>query len=397
MDEPKVIDTQDNAIESDHPEIFKLNEDCLIQLFKYCDAEMLLDLSDTCKLFNGLVNSNGFKNVRTLTLRLSQGRISMTFARARRILEKTGKHITILYIDWPYICSRGSSQYETEYDDFVQFSQIVNQYVGRQIERINFDENLQMHLDRFRPVLKHVKCLRAWHGDYSAGFYQTECLKLVKLDIGSSATPIQLRSTWLTLRTFKFGFYRDDDFIEVAQHMINLEKLTIRVAAELKETHLSRLMPLCHLTKLHLKIFGFSNANEVLRCLSGFVHLKELKLRIAFKVPELDQQLIIQMAEKIQNLEHVLLAGFELEAKTLLTFVATAPKLKKLHIHKDCNTTTIVTRQLIMDMVEVLKTTDRGELKLFLDKDVQNDLRTLDNAYIQNILKLCFDCSHRVH
>lgn len=388
-------DATDDPMEE--PPIFKLNEDCLIELLKHCDGEMLLDLSETCKYFNELVNEHGFSRLRTLTLHVPFESDSKPLAKTRKILQKVGRKITNLYVYWPT-----DDQKERDYKNLNRFVQKVNQYIGTRLQSLHLIDTDDEELFTFNLSNLRTLKIKSTDRDHTLEFYQRECPNLTKVSYFKIFKNLKLRRPWVELQIFKFDFRKDQDLIEISLRMINLQKLTIHRCYFLKPTSLNPLLSLEHLTKLHLIDISHDEINLILESLAAFVRLKELKLTAGYfnrsqGDRDIEQNLIVDLAKRIRNLEHMHFSDFKLEASTVLRFVEFAHHLKKLHIHDPLSIEKPVTHSQVMDLVTVLKFSQnrqhREPLQIFLDSHWMYDM-TLDNNHIKQYLVVNYDCKH---
>lgn len=85
-----------NSIDLSKCFILKLNDDCLIELFRYFDLEHLVKLSNVCKRFRTLLSTYNFPKIKTHTIYVYQAPISAL----RQTMKCIGPHLVHLYLHY---------------------------------------------------------------------------------------------------------------------------------------------------------------------------------------------------------------------------------------------------------------------------------------------------------
>lgn len=415
----------DGNEEEYQPPIFNLNEDCLLKITEYCDFDSLVNFSLVCKQFYKLMHQYRLSRIHELKIDNPRANPSQTLAKTRQILRSVGLYITELTFEW--------SEYGSEHK-LKRFLHKIGQYIGRRIQVLHLHNVLldESQIEIIQPVLKRIHTLeiRVYNPDFELDMdFQTLCPKLKILKLKENMQLVKCCRAWpnlqylsilgneyMILETFnsfleqnpqlkclKFtAFHCDERFLAVAQHLKNVEKLTILPSfPNISSSNLVYLSSLEHLTTLNLMYLDDTDINGILECLSRFVHLKKLKLHAFFDGSEDDehyapnQRLIISLAQDLMNLEYFCLRNLKVNASTVLDFIRYATNLKSIHIHK-CDL--FFNRILITDIVSIRRTNPHNQhrepLKLFANSDEGYDFDAFNDKEILPFLTASCDCNH---
>lgn len=401
------------------PAIFNLNEDCLRQVFEYCDIESLMNLSQVCKTFNNLLSlENGssiFRRITTLRLVIDIfekdrfGKL-MTLGKARKLLRRVGPHVKKLVIR------------KLDEANVQRYFEKIKQYVGEnicemEIYDVRLTENLVSILQPIFHRLSGLK-IRIIDNGYEIDF-QTLCPNLTKFKIAdimniegsckywpklqyvSLLSDIILPETLCLfialnphLRGVKLFHQNFQQIQAIANSLTNIEKLEINFKyKQIFAPQLSHLAQLSHLTELTLwNLIGHASVVEILLVLIKFIRLRTLKLHISedqshepsdSTVYELKQQTIVALANKLPHLEKLLLFNIKLDKSTVFDIVRLANKLKIFHIHA-LNIDLQWNDSLIEGIVNIRKLQQQEHLlKLFLDTNLHVVIVKEDQRYLR--------------
>lgn len=399
-------DTSDDEDESmeELPPIYNLNEDCLIKLLEYCSPQMLFNMSKVCKLFNRLVFRYGFPRTHTLAIDVPNKSSSTPLAETRKILRCVGPYIRELYIDWYSDHNEVRRHMIDTPNNFQRFVQKLTQHVGDGVRILHFQcfDYSPQQVMYFKPIFQNLETLEMSTHRYillKMDFHKI-CPKVSKLIVWKNVKMKQIDRPWPQLTTLKFVLESDTQLSAIAEHVTNLERLTIQSAFEVTKRTLSPLGTLENLHKLHLIGLSNDNINGILDCLTRFVLLRELKLH-AFKKADTDmfvpnQQYLIALAQELLNLEHIYLRDMGIKSSTLVDFVQFSSHLKRFHLH-NCGVT--VTRVLISNVVKMRKLNQcwhhREPLQLFVDANDRHRMNSLKNKDVQHYLNINTNCYHK--
>lgn len=406
--------------------IFNLNEDCLRQIFTFCDIESVINLSQTCKTFNGLLSAeNGsttFRQFTTLRLIIDviekdrYGKL-MTLGKARKLLRHVGPFITKIIIK------------KLDEANVHRYFEKIKQYVGEkvcemEIYDIRLTESLIAMLQTIFQRLNVLK-IRIFHNGCEIDF-QSLCPNLKKLKIAGimniersckhwpNLQNVSLLSDIISADTFctfislnphlkgvKFFHQNFQQIQSVAGNLSNVEKLEINCKyTPITSFQLSQLCQLPRLTALTLwNLTGYATIVEIFLVLIKFNGLRVLKLHISedqndeSTVYELQQQTIAALAYKLLHLEKLLLFNMKLDESTVLEVVQSATQLKIFHIHA-ANINFQWSCSFISGIVNIRKSQQQKHLlKLFLDKNLNTSLAKEDQSYLR-IYYYHFGCRH---
>ena len=190
--------THDMDIEENAPDIFKLNEDCLLHVFRFLDLDSLVNVADVCRMFNRLSHQHCFPRIRKYTVR-NDDDPKFTLAKLWRTLLCIGSHITDL-------------SYDVDYDEYdgpghtSKFLRVIAQNVGPNIRRAHFSFNLDKdnRTQTLAPILRELESLviedRLEGSSYDIDF-QTLCPKLIEFTVNMDMPCVACCKPWPSLRS----------------------------------------------------------------------------------------------------------------------------------------------------------------------------------------------------
>lgn len=401
--------------------IFNLTEYCFDYLFKFCDLESLINLSQVCIAFKTLLDENGsankyFRQFSTLSIYvndLSEDKYT-TLSIARKKLRRVGKHVKKL---------------EFEFDDsgynwnLHRYLEKINQYVGENVRELVITDAClsENHLNLLKPILQHVhvlKIINLWVPYFYAIDLKKLCPNLTKLKLIMTEIKIaNILSSWpkleyLSLQRGKDDYnlmllennhhlkglkieIRTDQEIRWIANLLNMQKLAIcNREKQISTTQLINLSRL-PLTELTLSLINHTSLEGTVVHLIGFKMLRVLKLHVNMSRIDNDiafnQQAMIDLAQNLLHLEKLFLFEFPLTASTVISIIRFATNLKIFHFH-DCKVE--LSTSIISQIVDVRKSQQHQEqhkklLKLFVDKKGENW-----DKEIQRYVRVDFGCDH---
>ncbi len=421
------VDNDDDDNDRSTP-IFRLNEDCLRQIFSFCDLDSLNNLSQVCKTFNELLATrNGsttyrqFKTLRLIVDVVEKDRLGklMTLGKARKLLRRVGPFITKLVIK------------KLDDANVQRYFEKIVQYVGDDLRELEiYDVQLTYSLIMIlQPILNRLSGLKIKIFKNSQDIdFEALCPNLKKFKIAGIMCMERNCKHWPNLRyasllsdillpeifcTFvtlnphlngiKFFHQNFQQIQSVVGNLTNLEKLEINCKYKpITALQLKHLSQLSHLTQLTLwNLTGHASIVEIFLVLIKFNGLHVLKLHISEEqnhepldstVYELKQQTLIAIAHKLINLESLFLFNIKVDESTVIDIVRSANQLKVLHIHALNLNVHQWNDTLVIGIVNIQKA-QRPEhlLKLFLDENL--NITREDQRYLR-IYCHQFGCVH---
>lgn len=419
----KIVDQTSNGPSS---AIFNLNEDCLRQIFTFCDIESLMNLSQTCKTFNDLLSvKNGSTTYRKFsTLRLvidvtEKDRFGklMTLGKARRFLRHVGPYVKKLIVK------------KLDEANVQRYFEKIVQYVGENVSEmeiydIGLTENALLIL---QPIFRRLCSLkiRLFNGDYEID-YQKLCPNLEKLKIAGIVSIERSCKSWPKLqyisllsdivspdtfclfisqnpqlKSVKFFNQNFQQIQSVVSNLSDVEKLEINCKYKpISTLQLGHLCQLSRLTQLTLwNLTGHTAVVELFLALTEFKYLRVLKIHISEDQEddstshELKQETIATLAHKLLHLEKLLLFNIRLDESTVHEIVQSAHQLKIFHIHA-LNMNVQWSCSFISGIVNIRKSQEQKDLlKLFLDENLNISIAKEDQRYLR-IYYNNFGCQH---
>lgn len=403
-------------------DFFMLNEDCILEIFKYLDFDSLVNSSEVCVLLNRLLHQHVFPRYREFAYAFES---KMPLAQLRRSLKCIGAHIHELQFKW----------HDYDHNNRLQrFLEVVGQYVGKNIRSVRFRNTslTETNISPIKDILRHLEKLEiiVYNPDYDLDIdFVALCANLKKLKLLENMQLIRCCKPWPSLEHFnivgneymelntfrsflvqnqqlkcvKFTAYHADDRLRaVAQNLRNVEKLTILPSfPNLSASNIVYLSSLQHLTKLNLMYLDETDLNGILQCLTRFVGLHELKLHLLYDGGDDDghyepnQQAMITLSQELPNLEKFYTRYIKWNESTLIEFIKLSTQLKNLHIHW-CDLP--ITNPLIWKIVKILQANrtqpQAAPFELFVNPSEIVGLQTIDDKEILRHIRVSTKCRH---
>lgn len=408
----------DNVDDQMLPPILQLNDDCFHHLFKFCDLESLINLSQACKTFNTLLGEKGstkqtFRQFHTLSVYVNDlsDEEYTTLGIARRHLMRTGKHVKKLVFEFDD-SSRSMN--------LRRYLEKFNQYVGENVRELVIndvcfsDDNLPL----LKPILKRLHVLKInnlWSPVRHTIDLETLCPNLMNLKLCKTIKIKSRLGTWPKLKNLKILSIEDDiededvyKLIKNNQHLEglkiqlktlynlqNLTKLTIFNYPEQVSTTQFNILSRPKLTHLTISHLSRNNFDAILGYVAGFAMLRALKLHVdSDHIPKdfvFNQRVITDLVQNLPNLEKLFLLNISLNASTVVDAIRFGTKLETFHFH-NCGDVQL-TESVIREIVNERKSKPHEKLlTLFVDGTVYWET-LLDNEG-KRYLRLDFGCEH---
>lgn len=406
-------------------EMFKLNEDCFIHLFKSMDLDTLVNVSEVCKLFHRLCHQYCFSRFRTFELNNLHEVIKMPLRKMRRTLRCIGPHIT----DLKYTCNiYGDSNISS------RFLETMAQHIGLNLRRAKFLDSLiceNEQLAIIAPILKNLETLVIYdinHDlDYDVDFEEI-CPNLIELQLKINMRLIRCCKPWRRLQRLSITnneFLNTMTFLSIveqnpqltclefdvfdpeirlraiANHLPMLEKLTLEaVHANLGAWNIVHLNELQHLSEINLLTLEYEHLRGIFDCLSAFVNLRHISLHAYCPEDEEEdgeqdyERSLIGLAKCLPHLEYFAIRSISITENTLVEFIRFASSLKTLHVHW-CSLSP--TDAMILYIVNVLKfhrAENNSTLKLFLNPSDLMEIHVKRNEDVRRHLQISAACTH---
>lgn len=416
-----------DADDDNLPPILNLNEDCLRQIFSFCDIDSLINLMQTCKAFNDLLcvesGATTFRQFTTLQLIVDViekdrfGKL-MTVGKARRLLRHVGPFVKKLILK------------KLDEANAQRYFEKIAQYVGDNLREMEiYDIRLTGNLiSALLPIfnrLTELKIRIIKSDGYEIDFEQI-CPNLEKFKVAGIMNIEQSCKHWpqlqyvsllsdiisaesfcafillnAHLRGVKFFYHSVQQIQSIANNLTIVEKLEINCKyKQISAIQLGKLSHLSRLTQLTLwNLISQASVVDLLLILKKFNGLRVLKLQISdhdepldSNVCELTQQTIAALTHNLVHLEKVLLVNINLNESTVHDIVRSTSQLKSLHIHDVHSQWNL---SLITGIVNIRKSQQQKHLlKLYLDSNLNVALTKDDHKYLRIYYNKDFGCRH---
>lgn len=360
------------------PEIFALNQDCFLHLFKFLDLDSLVNLSEVCKMFHQLLHRHTFSRFRHFEVNNSAASASMPLRKMRRTLRCIGSHIVELNYQ-NASCLRQK-----------KFLHMLAKYVGPNLRRAQFRNSSLCEDNRIfivAPILRHLEYLEIYDFDYNQHDeidFEAICPNLVELNLKVNMRLDLCCKPWTQLQrlnivnnerlhtqTFvafieqnpqltalEFSTFESDMRLRaIAVNLPQLQKLTLdSLDWNLAGWHLVHLAELQHLTEINLQTLDYQHLRGIFDGLATFTRLQCISLHAYRPEEEADdaeqdyERSLVDVARQLPNLREFSIKSIAIVDTNLVEFVRLAGKLEILHIHSCLS----IGNPLILDIANVL-------------------------------------------
>ncbi|XP_055306494.1 uncharacterized protein LOC129570795 [Sitodiplosis mosellana] len=406
-------------------DIFNLNEDCLLHLFKFLDVDSMVNLSEVCKLFQKLLNQHSFPRIREFKVYNFNDTFSMPLAKMRRTLRCIGPYIT----DLKYTCNIYNDLNRTS-----RFLETLAQYIGRNIRRAQFLSSLiceDNQILTIAPILRHLESLEIHDVNYDLGNdvdFEVLCPNLIELKLKVNMRLIKCCKPWARLQhlsvlnneylntmtflsfieqnprltSLEFDVFDADIRLRtVADRLTMLQKLTMdSVDSSLGGWNFVHVNRLQHLSEINLLTLDYQHLRGITDCLATFGGLRKISLHAYRPEDEVEdgemdyERSLIDLAKRLPHLEEFALRSVAIVENTLVDFIRFASRLQVLHIHW-CHVE--VSDAIILKVVNILKC-NRPEqnhpLSMFLNPADLLDLHVTRSEDVRKYILLSAKCQH---
>lgn len=409
-----------------------LNDDCLIEVFRYLDIKSLICTSKTSTYIKDLLenyvypqhkriqfnfNASGDRSRLLSFLDINSEGLGdatqpiITLAELREQLQVIGSYLRDVKITF---------HEEEEYlpKNVNRLISVFSRNIGDNIVKLTIEGLIitDTMLEYFKPLFARLKYLK-WDGCNDLIYYDCDlmntCVNLETLKITQNIDFVVNSGKWHRLENISIGFSEFVDspayplfFInnkdirklsiegyrlavilsDISHNLSNLEKLTISHGySEVETKNMENLVEMKHLRALKLLAVSKRSVNDVLRLLCNMPQLSYVKLTVIDydydnleneadnqMVP--DDKTLILLAKSLPYLEKFCLEGCNLCSETLLRFIQFAQRLEVLSL---CDCELSVTADLMTDICNLRRMMGKqqaNKLQLilsFLDPDVE--------------------------
>ncbi|XP_055310886.1 uncharacterized protein LOC129573808 [Sitodiplosis mosellana] len=409
----------DMEVDEHVPEIFKLNEDCLLHVFQFLDLDSLVSLADVCKMFNRLSHHHCFPHIHKYKVDTDDDP-AFTLAKLRQTLLCIGPHITDLSYDVSYDEDDGPGHTS-------KFLKVIAQNVGPNLQRAYFAFNLDRdnRMVTLAPVLQNLESLEIEDRDEGSSYdinFQALCPKLIEFTVNMDMAMIACCKPWPSLRSLsvknnmvlttttlisfikqnpqltclEFAIDRSNKtllILAVTKYLSRFEKLTIvnTVNESFFARNFASLSNLPLLREINLEKLDRSSLKCIVNHLPTFINLQKISLSCSwYKGVGIEEygQSFLDLAEKLPFLEELKLQRIPIHGDILVEFISSASKLNVLYV-QDCEL--VFSNDLISKLVDTLKVSrqeSKKALQFYLNKKDLNELKTVKRREIEEYLQL---------
>lgn len=406
-------------------EIFNLNEDCFLYLFKFLDLDSMVNLSEVCKMFQALLNQHCFPRVREFKVYNFNDTFSMPLAKMRRTLRCIGPYIT----DLKYTCNIYNDLNRTS-----RFMEALVQYIGPNIRRAQFFSSLICENNQIliiAPILRNLESLEIHDINYDLDNdvdFEELCPNLIELKLKMNMRLIKCCKPWARLQhlsvmnneylntmtflsfieqnprltTLEFDIFDAELRLRtVADHLTMLQKLTMdSVDSNLGGWNFIHISRLQHLTEISLLTLDYQHLRGISDCLATFGGLRKISLHAYRPENEVEdgemdyERSFEDFAKQLPHLEEFALRSVAIVENTLINFIRYARRLKVLHIHW-CHLN--LSDEIILKIVNILKcnrTELNQALSMFVNPADLLNLHVTKSDDVRRYLLLSAKCHH---
>lgn len=411
--------TRDMDVEESTPEIFKLNEDCLLHVFRFLDLDSLVNVANVCKMFSRLSLQHCFPRIRKYAVR-NDDDPDFTLARLRRTMLCIGSHITEL-------------SYDVEYDEddgpghTSKFLRVIAQNVGSNIRRARLAFNLDKdnRTQTLAPILRELESLEIEDRDEGSSYdidFQTLCPKLIEFTVNMDMPMVASCKPWPSLRSLsvknnmwmttttlisfikqnpqltclEFAIDRSNKtllILAVTKYLSRFQKLTIvnTVNESFFGRNFTSLSNLPLLREINLEKLATNSLKSILNHLPTFTNLRKISLSCSWCADADTEDYahsLVGLAKKLPLLEELKLERITIDEDTVVEIISIAHQLKALNI-QDCRLT--ISDETIPKLVDALNASrheSKDALHLILNKKELMKLDTTKWKAIERRLQL---------
>lgn len=410
------------------PEMFMLNEDCFLHLFKFLNLDSLVNLSEVCEMFHKLLHQHCFPRFKRFEVNNDGDVITMPLAKMRRTLRCIGPHI----IDLRY----KNNVFAVDNYRKNKFLKTLVQNVGSKVRHAQFlsssifDDN---RISIIAPILKNLESLEIYDINYDLSYdvdFEALCPNLIELKLKVNMRLDDCCKSWARLqhltvtnneylntmtfmsfieqnpqlRTLEFDIFDADIRLRtVANHLPELQKLTLdSVDSNLAGWHFVHLSQLQHLTEINLLTLDYQHLRSIIDSLATFPALRQISLH-AYR-PDEDEEdgeqdyerSLIDLGQRLKHLEEFSMRFVDVTGPSLIDFVRFAGHLKILHLHW-CLTNICDTLILnLVNTIKLYKPQQREALKLFLNPAdlIKLHASVIKSDEVKHYLQVSAKCKH---
>lgn len=395
--------TEHNDMDIDEriPEIFMLNDDCLLHMFTFLDLDSLVNSAYVCKRFRTLLIQRFFPKIHKYTM-TNESNPNLTLAKMRRTMLCIGPYITDLTYE---------SDCDEESNRTTKFLRVIAENIGSKIRRASlslvFDKN--DHISILKPIFKQLESLRIVELNEDCEPYDIDfhalCPKLMEFEMIAEMPMIATCKPWKTLKCLSvpefcvktktlisfikqnpqltsLTFHLPDTnrrIVAINKYLPDLEKISItfRYGSNTVAENFVCLVTLHHLSEIELRNVPNADIHTVISHLLTFTSLRKINLfaqRFTYNVQSRDYNEPLIRLAKLPQLKDLKLSYIAFNEATLLDVIGFGNQLETLYID---NCVEPFTDALVSNIAEACKfhrPSSSGALRLYLRKYVLNKL-----------------------
>lgn len=432
--QPKAIAVHEKGAENSsadqasdaEPQIFALNEDCFLHLFKFLDVDSLINTSEVCKMFHTLIHRYRFPNVHRFDVNNTAAAISMPLRKMRRTLRCIGPYITELKYQNAN-CLRQK-----------KFLQILANYIGPNLRRAEFRNSSlceDNHIFIIAPILQNLEYLEIYDFDYNQHDeidFEAICPNLIELNlkvnmgldlcckpwsrlrhlniINNERLHTQTFISWMEhnpqLLTLEFSTFESDLRLKaIAANLTQLQKLTLdSLDWNLAGWHLVHLTGLQNLAEINLQTLDYQHLRGIFDGLATFKQLQRISLHAYRPEDEMQageqdyERSMVDVAQQLPHLHEFSIKSISITPSNLMDFVQWATQLKVLHVHSCLTINNDLINSLSIGTLALFRTPlSHGAdlpLQMFVNPSDLLDLSARRDEKVKRLIQVNVKCHH---
>lgn len=277
-----------NSVEPQKRSMFQLNDDCLLELFKYLDLDALVNLSNVCTKFRHLLDAYEFPKIKTYTTYVYHASVRVL----RQTMKCIGPHLVHLYLHYQ---KYGEDPENYLNDEHVQrATSKMLQYISLNLTKLTIRKPQGQKLydkmmELFNPAFRQITFLE-WDAEF-------DC------DTIESLQNLCPYLETLVLRKRNFSCQNDHNAAELHwPSLISLETFQYMAALDLPcQRFFERFIQ----ENPQLKQLKLTNVNyDLFRIVSQFSHnLEHLELLQNFDLCSIHSELTLDLLNNLINLK----------------------------------------------------------------------------------------------
>lgn len=357
--QPDYISPPAFLVENNKISLNRLNDDCLIEIFRYMDLETILNLTMACERFNNIICQQIQSIHPKICLNIDIPKISFTLNVIKKLLKHV--HYVSFNID-PYIKTL----------NLIRITDISTKNLNKNLKELELNRFLitkRMH-KQMRSILMQLESLKLIYcsSNHDEIDLMSICPKLKTLCLTFSSIFVINSNRWQSLESLTLNHHRITSFPnlisaflknnrqlkelklhlfnenslinDICKFSCNLEILHLCSTLMNETWHWENLVKLEKLKELEITSAFFetnNNYKHFINILGQLITLEKFTLCTGgsiFYKPEHCQ--LFMLAKKLINLREFYIVGYFLTVETILAFLEVSPQLKVLQF-RDCS------------------------------------------------------------